>query len=404
MTPAMRIAVVTETWPPDVNGVASTVARTVDGLRRRGHEVQLVTLQADGAGGAEAVAAGGPELRLPGMPIPRYPHLRMGRPAARRLRAAWGAWRPDVVHVATEGPLGHSALRAAKSLRLPVTSDFRTNFDAYCGHYGLGLLRGLVTGYLRRMHNAAACTMVPTETLKQTLAQRGFRNLHVVARGVDAQRFSPTHRCAELRGRWGAPDDRPVMLYVGRLAAEKNLSVLFDAWAAARSRHPSTRLVLVGDGPMRGAIEAAHPGAVLAGPRTGLDLSAHYASADLFVFPSQTETWGNVTGEAMASGLPVVAFRHAAAAQLIRHGEDGLLAPCDRPDRFVAEVAALVADPARARRLGALARARVLPLDWASIVEQVEGHLRQAVAGQPAAPAAAVLNPAPGSCRPQGLA
>ena len=368
----LRIACVTETYPPEVNGVAMTIARLVQGLRARQHVVQVVRpRQAADAGAAPADAE--PDVLVRGVPIPRYAGLRMGLPCTRALIKLWKQERPDVVHIATEGPLGRSALLAAKALALPVCSDFRTNFHAYSKHYGFGFLRRPIMAWLRRFHNATQCTMVPTQALHDDLHRQGFRDLVQVARGVDVRRFDTAHRSEALRAQWGAGPDDLVVTCVGRLAPEKNLTTLVAAFDAIHRAQPRARLVLVGDGPMRKELHTRCPEAIFAGQRNGDDLAAHYASADLFLFPSVTETFGNVTTEAMASGLAVVAFDYAAAGRLIRHGENGALVPYEDDAAFVSMAARTAADLARCRVLGARARTSVMALDWDSIAQQVEG-------------------------------
>jgi glycosyltransferase involved in cell wall biosynthesis len=368
----LRIACVTETYPPEVNGVALTIARLVQGMRARHHVVQVVRPRQVGDAGAPSTD-GHADVLVRGVPIPRYAGLRMGLPCKNTLVKLWTLHRPDVVHIATEGPLGRSALLAATALGLPVCSDFRTNFHAYSQHYGLGFLRRPIMAYLRRFHNATHCTMVPTQALRDELQKAGYRNLTLVARGVDVRRFDAAHRSAALRAQWGAAPDDLVVTCVGRLAPEKNLNTLIAAFEAIRRGHPRARLVLVGDGPLRKELQARCPDAVFAGQRIGADLATHYASADLFLFPSLTETFGNVTTEAMASGLAVVAFDYAAAARLIRHGENGALVPFDDTAAFVAAAARTAADPANCRVLGARARISVMALDWDSIAAQFEG-------------------------------
>jgi len=385
----LRIACVTETYPPEVNGVSMTVARVVEGLQQRGHVVQLVRPRqvSDREGCASETLR---EVLVRGVPIPRYAGLRMGLPCRRTLVRLWKATRPDVVHIATEGPLGRSALLAARALGLPVCSDFRTNFHAYSSHYGIGLLRRPIIGYLRWFHNATRCTMVPTEALRAELAAEGFRDVTVVARGVDTRRFDPARRSAELRAQWGAAPDDLVVTCVGRLAPEKNLGALLSAFEAIRRANPRAKLLLVGDGPMRAELQARCPDAVFAGQRRGDDLAAHYASADLFLFPSITETFGNVTTEAMASGLAVVAYDYAAAARVIRPGVNGALAPFDDTAAFVATAAQVASDLARCRAFGAAARETALDLDWDGVLGRFEAVLAQvmrapqATAAQPA--------------------
>lgn len=375
----LRIAVVSETYPPEVNGVALTLQRMLEGLRARHHDVQLVRLRQH-ADDLPQRAAGFEEVLMRGVPIPRYPHLRMGLPCAQVLERQWVLQRPDVVHIATEGPLGWSALRAAQRLALPVVSDFRTNFHAYSRHYGLGWLQRGIVGYLRGFHNRTLFTMVPTPTLQRELATQGFENLRVVARGVDTVRLNPSKRCRALRRLWGADDDTVVVLCVSRLATEKNMALLWRAFEAISRRGIDARLVLVGDGPQRAQLESLCRGAHFAGVRRGEDLAAHYASADLFVFASLTETFGNVVPEAMASALPVVAFDHASAGQLVRHGQNGWLAPVDDAARFVELAAAVAADRAALQAAGAQARRTALALDWQRVIDDLEAVLRRAVA------------------------
>lgn len=375
-----RLAVVTETYPPEVNGVAMSMARVVDGLNRRNHDVQLIRprqpARMDTAGsGVPAID----EVLTKGLPVPLYPNLRMGVPSKRALVKLWSLKRPDVVHIATEGPLGWSALQAAQHLSLPVTSDYRTNFHAYGKHYRLGLFAKPIMGYLRKFHNRCDATMVPTEAMRALLAERGFERLTVVGRGVDTQRFDPARRSDAMRASWGAGLDDLVLGYVGRLAPEKNLGVVLAAYDAVKALQPRARLVFIGDGPMRAELAARAPDAVFAGSRSGDDLAAHYAGLDLFLFASLTETFGNVTTEAMASGCAVVAFESAAAGELIRSGVNGWLAGPGREADFVAatRVAALDADARRAAADAARATAR--RLDWADITARFEGVLEGAI-------------------------
>ena len=371
---SLRVAIVTETYPPEVNGVAMTMARIVDGLRERRHRVQLIRPRQHGAerpGGRPGLE----EVLVRGVPIPRYDALKIGMPARRALLRLWSLQPPDVVHVVTEGPLGWSALAAARRLKLPVCADFHTNFHTYTRHYGIGWLHRPISAYLRRFHNKAQANLVPTRQMRIELEQLGMRNLRVVARGVDTALFSPRRRNAQLRASWAAVNDDPVALYVGRIAPEKNLPLVLEAFEAMKQRNSRLRLVLVGDGPDRAALQSAFPGCVFAGMRHGEDLATHYASADIFLFPSTSETYGNVTVEAMASGLAVLAYDYAAAAEHIRHGTSGLLARLHDAGEFTALAAALARDPGHAAHLGANARLVTEKLDWAWIVRDFERAL-----------------------------
>ena len=369
--PSLRVAVVTETYPPEVNGVAMTMGRMVAGLQARNHPVQLIRPRQH-AGDAATSAGLLEEVLKPGVPIPRYDSLRLGLPARAGLMRLWQRRRPDVVHVATEGPLGWSAVAAARRLGIAVATDFHTNFHSYSRHYGVGWLRRPIEAYLRRFHNRAAVTLVPTEQMRRELAAAGFRHVEVVARGVDTALFHPRRRDEGLRAAWGVPAGGRAVMVVGRLAAEKNLEVAVAAFAAMQARDPGLRLILVGDGPERAALRRRCPEALFAGMRTGEDLARHYASADVFLFPSLTETFGNVTLEAMASGLAVVAFDYAAAREHVHDGVSGLLAPYDDRAAFVRLAAGLVAEPARIGSLGRAARESAEALDWERIHDAFE--------------------------------
>jgi len=265
-----------------------------------------------------------------------------------------------------------------------VASDFHTNFHAYSGHYGFGWLRHPVIAYLRRFHNRAACTLAPTEELAHSLRALGFARLRVVGRGVDFTTFSPARRSAELRAAWGADDDTPVALCVSRFAPEKNFPLVLEAYRAMRAANPATRLVLVGDGPLLGDLRRSSEGVVVAGRLVNGALSAHYASANAFLFPSETETFGNVTLEAMASGLAVVAYDYAAARQHIRHARSGLLVPLGDREAFVRQARLLAHDPQLVRALGREARITAEQLGWDAVVSQFEAALKS------------LLMPAPG--------
>lgn len=372
---------VTETYPPEVNGVARTVQLFAEGLRRRGHQIRLVRPRQNDADRADE-RADFREMLRPGIAVPRYPQLRFGLPSSRALARAWRAERPDVVHVATEGPLGWSALSAAEGLGIPTATDFHTNFHAYSRHYGFAWLKRPVEAFLRRFHNRAGCTIVPTDELAGELERMGFERLRVVGRGVDSSVFAPAKRSRELRARWGAGDDTPVALCVSRFAPEKNFPLVIEAYRAMRAARPDTKLVLVGDGPMLEELRASLSGGLgclIAGRLVNGELSAHYASADIFLFPSVTETFGNVTLEAMASGLGVVAHDYAAARQYLRHGRSGLLSPPGSDTVFIRQAVSLALDPECARALGLEARRVAERLGWDAVVADFEMMLEKTV-------------------------
>ena len=376
----LRIAVVTETYPPEVNGVARTIGAMVDCLRTRGHSLQLVRPR-QGSADVEARGPGLETVLRRGLPLPRYRELRMGLPAKRALLRAWREHRPDIVQVVTEGPLGQSAVGAARQLAVPVVSEFHTNFHDYSRHYGLGLFSKVVAGYLRRLHNRSDCTLVPTDELKMQLAAAGYRRLAVVGRGIDLDLFGAHRRDGELRRSWDAGDRDPVVAYVGRLAPEKNLPLFVEACRAMQAADARLRVVLVGDGPSGAALRSSHREFMFAGMRSGVDLARHYASADALLFPSLTETFGNVTTEAMASRLAVVAFDYGAGRQHIRDHANGLLAPIGKPAAFIAAALELAADRNLRERLRAAAARTAEGLSWDRVVDDLEAIFREVIDG-----------------------
>lgn len=374
----LRVAMVTETYPPEINGVAVTLGRMVDGLCRHGHSVQLIRPRQH-AGEQPTTTGLFEEVLSRAIAIPRYASLKMGLPAKAALVRQWSLRRPDVVHIATEGPLGWSALAAAKKLKLPIVSDFHTNFHSYTQHYGVGWLKKPIAAYLRKFHNRTDATLVPTAAMQRDLTKEGYRGVQVVARGVDAALFHPGRRSDALRASWGAGPDDLVVITVGRLAPEKNLDLVFAAFDAIAAEQPRARLVLVGDGPARPQWQKQFPRHVFAGMRTGEDLASHYASGDLFLFPSLTETYGNVTTEALASGLAVTAFDYAAASELIRHGHNGHLAPFGQRDSFITQALHLARNPSLRLTFGQTGRAGVEALDWEHIISAFIQSLNSAV-------------------------
>lgn len=377
----LRIAVVTETYPPEINGVSMTISRMVEGLQQRQHQIQLIRPRQNRQDNA---------LRQPnfeevlqrGVSIPRYDSLKMGLPAKQALSRLWSFNRPDIVHIATEGPLGWSAMSAAVKLKIPCSSDFHTNFHSYSRHYGIGWLKRPIVAYLRKFHNKTHSTLVPTASMLDDLKQNGYHNLRVVSRGVDTRLFHPEKRSAALRQQWGVVARQPVAIHVGRLAPEKNLPVVLQAFSAMQSVCPSARLVLVGDGPARTSLQAGNPGLIFAGMHVGEDLATHYASGDIFLFPSITETFGNVTVEAMASGLAVIAYDYAAAAEHIEHWKNGLLAAFDNPREFASLATNLINAPERIAQMGHRARQTAERIDWEYVHDDFEAALLDIVTTQ----------------------
>jgi glycosyltransferase involved in cell wall biosynthesis len=377
MTTALHITLITETFPPEINGVANTLGRLCDGLRARGHQVELIRPRQ----GCDQTRPSDDALLLcRGWPLPGYPGLQWGQSSMHKLLRRWKRQRPDVLYIATEGPLGLSALRAARRLGISVVSGFHTNFQQYSSQYGLGLLTRLLTHYLRWFHNRSQLTLVPSTSQRLELERRHFERLALLARGVDSQLFHPTRRRNDLRESWGLGPDDIALIHVGRLAPEKNLGLLKRCFNSLSNAYPQRRmkLIVVGDGPQRASLQQELPEAIFCGSQRGETLASHYASGDLFLFPSLTETFGNVVLEALASGLGVVAYDQAAAAQHIRHGYNGVLAMPGDESAFCDAATWLLEEQETLRRVRLNARQHASRQGWPAIIEQFENQLRGA--------------------------
>ena len=333
----MRYAIVTETYPPEVNGVALTVQALESGLRTRGHDVLLVRPRQQTEHGPDTNV-----LLVRGAGLPRYPGLKFGFPATASLLERWSASPPDAIYVATEGPLGWSALRAARKLGIPAATGFHTRFDQYLRDYGLPFLESTALRWMRRFHNSGNATLVPTRELAEFLQSRGFRHVVRLARAVDAEHFNPSHRDPALRRAWGLGDDDLAVIYLGRIAPEKNLELAVRAFHALQRQRPEARFIWVGDGPARQKLAQEHPDFIFCGVQRGSEVARYFASADLFLFPSHSETFGNTTLEAMASGVATVAFDYGAAREHMRHGIEG--AAVGNDEDFIASAVLLAGD------------------------------------------------------------
>ncbi len=362
------IEVVTDTYAPDINGVALSLARLCNGLRQRGHRVEVIRSGRGNEG----------EIPVPWWPLPGYWEIRVGAPLPGQLRRRWRANRPDIIYVAIETPLGFTAMRTARKLGIPVIGGFHTNFREYLLQYGMRRFAGKVWSYQKWFHGRLARTLVPSPDARTRLLDAGFANVAVLGRGVDTTLFHPQRRNPDLRREWGVADDSPVALVVGRVSSEKNIGLAIHAFRRMRQSLPGLACVVVGDGPVRARLEKENPEVRFTGYRTGEALAACYASADIMLFPSETETFGNVLLEGMASGLAILAYDYAAAAW---HGTDGtncLKAPKGDAGAFLT-AAERLADPALRRQLGATARSTAENLGWPSIVAHLEEILLEVI-------------------------
>lgn len=360
---SLRIALVSETWFPQVNGVSRSLENLVMSLVGSGDTVRLIIPRY----AESCLPAGVSAVGLRALPLPFYPEILLPLVTPATVVRELTTFRPDVVHIATEGPLGWAALQASRRLGLPVVSSYHTSFANYLRLYGAGWLEGVAWRYLRGFHNATAATFCPTPSIRDQLLEKGFERVAVWGRGVDAVRFHPGQRDAELRRQLGLPEHAVVLACCGRLAAEKNLEMLLAAFGRLPMSLP-VHLLMIGDGPLRPKLEAASdPRVIFTGYQRGEELARLYASADLFVFPSLSDTFGNVLLEAMASGLPAVAFDVPGPRDVVRHGETGLLIGKIGAEPLAVALAALIADPARMAGMSANARRYAAVQDWEEI-------------------------------------
>ncbi|GLW58251.1 GDP-mannose-dependent alpha-mannosyltransferase [Kitasatospora phosalacinea] len=401
----MRVAIVTESFPPEVNGVAHSVLRAAEHLVRRGHQPLVITPAPARSAHCPPQSFGPdreplPVVRVPSVPLPRYPQVRIALPS-RKLAAALAAHRPDVVHLASPFVLGARAARLTERLDLPTVAVYQTDLAGYAQAYRMGRGAGSAIAWarIRSVHRAAARTLAPSTPAAQDLTAHGVRQVRLWARGVDSVRFHPDHRDEALH-RALAPGGEVLVGYVGRLAPEKRVDLLAEA-----SRLPGVRVVVVGDGPSAPALKAAMPGAVFLGRRTGAELARCFASLDLFVHTGPLETFCQTIQEAMASGVPVVAPAVGGPLDLVGHHRTGLLVAPRDAGAVARAVADLAAAPELRARYGAAGRADVTDRSWEAVGDQLIRHYEEVLAehrqrhrartGEPSPATAAPFAPAP---------
>jgi phosphatidylinositol alpha 1,6-mannosyltransferase len=380
----MRIAIITESFPPDVNGVAHSVLRVTEQLLLRCHQVLIIAPEPSRPV-TELPSLGTPVpcrvVRVPSMSLPGYPSFRIGLPS-RRVRHELNKFRPDVVHLASPVILGAYAGTVARSLNLPVVAVYQTDLPAYAREYRLSVAtQAFAWRWLRGIHNGAARTLAPSTVTAADLIEHGIERVWLWGRGVDTSRFSPTRRSSVLRSTL-ASDGSILVGYVGRLAIEKRVDLL-----APVASLPGVRLVVVGGGPAFDELRAAMPSAIFLGERHGTELAEIYASLDVFVHSGPHETFGQTLQEAAASGLPVVAPAAGGPLDLVDDGSTGFLVPPGDADALATAVAKLAADPALRARLGAASRSRVLGRSWGALTEQLLDHYEAALGAREVAAA-----------------
>jgi glycosyltransferase involved in cell wall biosynthesis len=374
----LRVALITSSYDYIKDGVALTLNRLVRYLETEGVEVLVFAPTSD----TPAFTGAGSIVYVPSIAMPNRPEYRiaLGMPAAVRRRLK--EFSPDIMHIAVPDFLGRRALKLAKQLRIPAVATYHTRYETYLKHYWyLAPLTGLLTAYLKRFYGACREVYVPSASMVEVLRADGLKdNFRLWPRGIDAARFDPAKRSAAWRTRHGIGESEIVVLHVSRLVREKRTDVLAAALRQLAMMGVAHKVLIVGDGPERAALEALLPEAVFTGTLDGDELAVAYASSDIFFFPSETESFGNVTLEAMASGLPCVCADATGSRSLVASGETGLLAEPGRVSQFAGHLAALANDAALRRRMSIAARERALGFSWDKTLARILGFYRGVLA------------------------
>lgn len=363
------IEVVTDTYVPDINGVSFSLGRLCNGLRELGHRVEIIR---------SGRANGEHETTVFSWPLPGYWEIKVGAPWPGELYRRWKKQRPDVIYVAIETPLGFSAAAAAIKLGIPVVGGFHTNFREYLQNYGVDWVGKQVWRYQKWFHGRLDRTLVPSPDARKKLIDAGFSKVSVLGRGVDTKLFAPEKRSEALRRGYGVTGETPVALVVGRVSNEKNIGLAIRAFEKMKLACPEMVCMVIGGGPARAKLMRDHPSVLFPGYLTGESLAACCASCDIMLFPSETETFGNVLIEGMSSGLAVLGYDYAAAGW---HGHDGenLLKVRKGDEAAFLDAAVRLLDPALRARLGSGARRTAEELGWPAIVSDLEKVFREVI-------------------------
>ncbi|KIQ18405.1 glycosyltransferase family 4 protein [Rhodococcus sp. MEB064] len=370
----MRIAVIAESFLPQVNGVTNSILRVLEHAESAGHEAMIVAPDTP-AGVPPAPTSHGsfPVLRVPSVMVPKVSSLPVGMPSP-GMTAALRSFGPDVVHLASPFSLGAGGLAAARRLDVPAVAVYQTDVAGFAESYGLGLTARACWAWTRRIHKGSARTLAPSTSAMDALAAHGIPRVHRWGRGVDTVRFVPSARSAELRERWTGGADSLVVGFVGRLAPEKHVERL-----AVLDGMPGVTVVVVGDGPERARLERAMPSAVFLGQLGGDDLARAYASFDVFAHPGEHETFCQTVQEALSSGVPVIGPDAGGPRDLVSHCRNGYLLPVERYEELLPSAMRALADPTTRARFAAAARKSVLHRTWPVLCNQLIGHYEDAI-------------------------
>jgi phosphatidylinositol alpha 1,6-mannosyltransferase len=382
----VRIALFSEVYWPMVSGVGVTLLRLSDALEARGHAVRVYSA-------TYALPEGvsdRPEVhRSPSVPFFLYPDVQWAFPRLREVVDDLAAFRPDIVHVATEFSLGIAGLKAARQLDLPLIASAHTDYDQYAARYGVPWALRAGWHYLRWFYGQAHRVLCPSRIYEEAVHRHGVTHTGIWSRGVDPGVFAASWRSEAYRAAFGLGPEDLLVTYIGRIAREKNLGLLLEAWETLAPVRGAGQLVLVGRGPLEEEIRRREiPGVHVTGLLQGAALSAAYASADVFAFPSATETFGNSLLEAMGSGLPSLVAASGGVLEFTEHGRNAWLVEPDSAPAIVAGLRRLLTDVELRRRLGAGALATARARDWGSVYDQLLADYQQAIDAKRATEAA----------------
>lgn len=359
----MKIAIFTDTFVPDVNGVAKTLKRYTEYLENNGHSYIVFAPES-----TVETKFSNHIHRFSSLPFFLYPECRLALPKLHQIKAELHQFNPDLIHIATPFNMGLCGLHYAKKWNIPLVGSYHTNFDQYLSYYDLQLLSRFFWKYMHWFHKNFQKIFAPSEETMNELKRKNFKNLSLWKRGVDCSVFSPSHSDSEVKKSYSIDEDSYLLTYVGRLAPEKDLKSILKA-----SEHPllsgkKIHWLVVGDGPMKSYLESHSPSNMtIAGYKKGEELSAIYASSDLFVFPSPTETFGNAALEALASGTPVIGVNSGGVKNVISHGQTGFLGTPNDPDELAEHISFLLENSDIRNKFASNARAYALSQSWETI-------------------------------------
>ncbi|MGC0365399.1 phosphatidylinositol alpha 1,6-mannosyltransferase [Rhodococcus sp. 27YEA15] len=365
----MRVAIVAESFLPNMNGVTNSVLRVLEHLGRTGHDAMVIAPDTIGtASSAPTEHDGIPVVRVPAVMVPKVSSLPVGVPMP-RVNAAVRAFAPHVMHLASPFLLGAGGVGVARYLDIPTVAVYQTDVAGFAESYGLGVTSRAAWAWTRRIHKSCDRTLAPSTAAVDALEEHRIPRVYRWARGVDAQQFAPSRRSVALRRSWIGDSDRLVVGFVGRLAPEKHVERL-----AVLAADPSVQIVVVGDGPDRGELQRSMPGAIFTGQLGGDELAAAYASLDVFVHPGEHETFCQAVQEALASAIPAVGPDAGGPRDLIEHRRNGYLLPVEGFGQALPGVIDALRRRERRAQMGTAARQSVLHRTWPAICEELLRH------------------------------